>query len=67
MRYFSSWGIAHDNVLDGYTVVPNETSPSAIALYVKEATDALCSAFNGFDYPLNGIEQAVEKMTSRTW
>nr|WP_250813060.1 hypothetical protein [Neorhizobium tomejilense] len=65
LRYFSPWGETHDNLIEGYTVVPNDTPANSIAPYVKEATISLCSAFNGFEYPLQAIEQSVEKLINR--
>ncbi|WP_426231079.1 hypothetical protein [Pararhizobium sp. DWP3-4] len=64
-RYFSPWGAAYDDIASGFVAVPFDTPVSAIAPYVKQATTEVCGLFNGFEYPVSAIEQAVEKLLKR--
>ena len=66
LQFISASGEAHDNVVEGYIVVPAETPATAIAPYVKEVTTALCGSFNGYDFPTQAIEQSVEKLITRS-
>lgn len=63
--YFSPHQTARQDSSQGYVELPADTPPTAIAPYVQRATAALFSTFNGFEYPLRGIEQQVTRLLER--
>jgi hypothetical protein len=64
--YFSEGRRAHQDTAEGYVEVPLDTPENAIAPYVQQATKNLFSAFDGFEFATQSIEQWVTKLLTRS-
>lgn len=65
-RYISSHGKAAGDIADGYTELPADSPPEAIAPFAQAATRDLYELWDGWQYPLGAIEQQLERLLKRS-
>lgn len=64
-RYISPHGKAMGNEAEGYVELPADTPPEAIAAYAFAATKDLFELWDGWQYPMQTIEQQLERLLKR--
>lgn len=64
-RYFSSHGKAMGNVAEGYVEMSADTPAEAIASYAYAATKDMFELWDGWQYPMQVIEQQLERLLKR--
>jgi len=65
-RYISSHGYSMGNEADGYIEVPADTPTEALAPYAHAVTKDLFELWNGWQYPIEAIEQQLERLLKRS-
>lgn len=64
-RYISSHGKAMGNEAEGYVEMPADTPTEAIASYAHAATKDFFELWDGWQYPMQTIEQQLERLLKR--
>lgn len=64
-RYISSNGKAMGNEAEGYVEIPADNPTEALASYAHAVTKDLFELWNGWSYPVQAIEQQLERLLKR--
>lgn len=64
-RYISSHGKAMGNEAEGYVEMSADTPAEAVASYAQAATRDLFELWDGWQYPMQPIEQQLERLLKR--